>query len=343
MVPGWPRRYNQRMQRCGVSAEVFMLRARAIDHMIVHAGGDGWENWAAAYGLDGAGGTAGGAKVNTPVDAPLTLDLAAWCATAGPPTAHLPSIAPAPGAAAHLAAGAAAAAAAASAGTAAASSPTKAVDAGAGQPVQQTANRQDPILAGPSPLTALLTKSGQASSRADGEAADGETGQQQQQLAGPSAAASRRSSINSNMAGGASGCPSLLFDLVAVVNHHGDTQHSGHYTAAHRHDSPCTAAPASVAADSADQKCAGRHVSWVLADDSRLSLVAVGGASSNACNGTVADPAQAAAAAARADAAAVLPAVVTPDAYMLVYRRRDTHALASGGKASSQQAQLQPA
>jgi DNA-binding transcriptional LysR family regulator len=89
----------------------------------------------------------------------------------------------------------------------------------------------------------------------------------------------------------AAGDSPLLYDLVAVINHLGESQHSGHYTATYRHDVACQCAGAGAGA--------GSHATWLHADDSRLSLVAVD-----------------------EEPRAVLPAVVTPEAYMLVYRRR---------------------
>jgi uncharacterized UBP type Zn finger protein len=79
----------------------------------------------------------------------------------------------------------------------------------------------------------------------------------------------------------------ILYELQAVINHHGDTQLSGHYTAIHRAE----AHPAAPDAPS--------HTSWILADDSRMSLVAVD-----------ADPSGS-------------QEVVTPDTYMLLYRRKE--------------------
>lgn len=51
----------------------------------------------------------------------------------------------------------------------------------------------------------------------------------------------------------------ILYELLAAVNHHGESAHSGHYTAVYR----------------AERRGGGEHA-WVLADDARLSVVGVG-------------------------------------------------------------------
>jgi hypothetical protein len=142
---------------------------------------------------------AAGGKIAAQVDAPPLLDLGAWFATCGPPTARALEVAPAAAGAAALLP---AALAVAEAGAAAAAAEE-----------------------GASPLAVALG--------APAPTAPADAQQQQQQP--------------------------LLYELLAVVNHHGESAQSGHYTTVYR----------------AEKKGGGEPV-WVNADDARLSVVGVG-------------------------------------------------------------------